>query len=103
MLSWLREPASETQITHGGRLWLYAIAVLIMAFLVIPSLIVIPMSFSESQYLEFPPREWSVHLRVAVRRVREFLRRPLPRVDHPKNPSGCGKLPFVLKMAGDNA
>ena len=60
MLSWLREPASETQITHGGRLWLYAIAVLIMAFLVIPSLIVIPMSFSESQYLEFPPREWSV-------------------------------------------
>lgn len=59
-MSWLQRPASETQITHGGRLWLYLVAVLIMIFLVAPSLIVIPMSFSESQYLEFPPREWSI-------------------------------------------
>ena len=29
-------------------------------FLMLPTLIVIPMSFSESQYLEFPPREWSL-------------------------------------------
>ena len=59
MLSWLNAPASETQITHGGRLWLYVVAGLVMVFLVAPSFIVIPMSFSESQYLEFPPREWS--------------------------------------------
>ncbi len=59
MLSWLNAPASDTQITHGSRLWLYVIAGLVMVFLVAPSFIVIPMSFSDSQYLEFPPREWS--------------------------------------------
>jgi putative spermidine/putrescine transport system permease protein len=59
-VSWLAQPASETQITHGARLWLYALAVLVMAFLVVPTLIVIPMSFSGAQYLEFPPRHWSL-------------------------------------------
>jgi len=58
-MSWLGQPASETQITHGRRLWLYAVAVLVMLFLIAPTVIVIPMSFSESQYLEFPPRTWS--------------------------------------------
>lgn len=58
--SWLGRPASPTQITHGARLWLYVIAALVLAFLVVPTLIVIPMSFSASQYLEFPPREWSL-------------------------------------------
>ncbi len=59
MFGWLRAPATETQITHGQRLWLYVIAVIIMILLVTPTLIVIPMSFSESQYLEFPPETWS--------------------------------------------
>lgn len=59
-MSWLRHPATETQITHRARLWLYVTAVLVMVFLVIPTLLVIPMSFSASQYLEFPPREWSL-------------------------------------------
>jgi putative spermidine/putrescine transport system permease protein len=59
-VSWLDRPASETQITHRRRLWLYAIAALVLAYLVIPTLIVIPMSFSASQYLEFPPRQWSL-------------------------------------------
>ena len=59
-MNWFQRPASETQITHGGRLWLYAVGVLVLAFLIIPTLIVIPMSFSESQYLEFPPRVWAV-------------------------------------------
>ncbi len=59
-MSWLSRPASDTWITHGRRLWLYIVAAVIMAFLVIPTLIVIPMSFSDSQYLEFPPRSWSV-------------------------------------------
>ena len=56
----LRNPATSTQITHLDRLWLYILVGLIMAFLVIPCLIVIPMSFSDSQYLEFPPRAWSL-------------------------------------------
>lgn len=59
-MSWLDRPASETQITHRARLWLYITAVLVMAFLVLPTIIVIPMSFSASQYLEFPPRQWSL-------------------------------------------
>jgi len=60
MFAWLRAPASETQITHGRRLWLYVIAGITMVLLVIPTFIVIPMSFSDSQYLEFPPEAWSL-------------------------------------------
>jgi putative spermidine/putrescine transport system permease protein len=60
MFAWLTRPATETQITHGQRLWLYVLAVIIMALLVIPTLIVVPMSFSDSQYLEFPPKDWSL-------------------------------------------
>ena len=59
-MSWLNAPASETQITHGRRLWLYIISGLVMFFLVVPSMIVVPMSFSGSTYLEFPPQEWSL-------------------------------------------
>jgi len=59
-MNWLRRPASDTQITHGQRLWLYGLAVIVMFLLVAPTLIVMPMSFSDSQYLEFPPREWSL-------------------------------------------
>ncbi|MBF2759947.1 MAG: ABC transporter permease [Ectothiorhodospiraceae bacterium AqS1] len=59
MLAWLRSPASETGISHGQRLWLYGISIVIMILLIAPTLIVIPMSFSESQYLEFPPESWS--------------------------------------------
>ncbi|MCP5152212.1 MAG: ABC transporter permease [Ectothiorhodospiraceae bacterium] len=52
--------ASDTQITHLGRLWLYLFGALVMVFLMFPSVVVIPMSFSDSTYLEFPPREWSL-------------------------------------------
>ncbi len=58
-MSWWSKPASDTQITHGDRFWLYVVASVIMFLLVIPSFIVIPMSFSASQYLEFPPETWS--------------------------------------------
>ena len=58
-MRWIKQPASDTQITHGGRFWLYLLAAIIMLLLVIPSFIVIPMSFSNSQYLEFPPETWS--------------------------------------------
>lgn len=59
-MGWLDRPASDTQISHGARLWLYGLGALVLAFLALPTLIVIPMSFSQSQYLEFPPREWSL-------------------------------------------
>jgi len=59
-MRWWKERASDTQITHGSRLWLYVLAAIIMLLLVIPTLIVIPMSFSSSQYLEFPPSNWSI-------------------------------------------
>ena len=51
---------SDTQVRFGQRLWLYILAILILIFLVAPSFIVVPMSFSGSQYLEFPPRDWSL-------------------------------------------
>jgi len=57
---WLDSPASATQITHRARLWLYALAGAVLAFLIVPTLIVVPMSFSASQYLVFPPRQWSL-------------------------------------------
>jgi putative spermidine/putrescine transport system permease protein len=59
-MKWLARSASETQITHGARLWLYVLAGLVLAFLIVPTLIVMPMSFSQSQYLEFPPQHWSL-------------------------------------------
>jgi putative spermidine/putrescine transport system permease protein len=59
-MKWFDHPASDTQITHRSRLWLYAFAFLVLVFLVLPTLIVIPMSFSASQYLEFPPKHFSL-------------------------------------------
>ena len=29
-MSWLKQSATDTQITHGARLWLYVVAVLVM-------------------------------------------------------------------------
>lgn len=58
-MSWLSTPATATQVTHGRRLWLYIASSIIMILLVAPTLIVVPMSFSDSQYLEFPPSVWS--------------------------------------------
>jgi len=52
--------ASETQITHRQRLWLYILVAVICLLLIAPSLIVIPMSFSGSRFLEFPPKTWSL-------------------------------------------
>lgn len=55
----LSRPASDTQITHGRRLWLYVFCAAVCVFLMAPSLIVIPMSFSGSRFLQFPPETWS--------------------------------------------
>ena len=59
-MNFWKKPASETQITHIDRLWLYTLALVIMLLLIIPTVIVVPMSFSDSQYLEFPPDNWSL-------------------------------------------
>ena len=47
-------------IPHSRRLWLYIVAVAVLAFLMAPSLIIVPMSFSDSAFLEFPPSTWSL-------------------------------------------
>ncbi len=47
-------------VPHSHRVWLYALAALVAAFLVLPVLIVVPMSFSASRFLDFPPSEWSL-------------------------------------------
>ena len=57
--SFLNRNVSETQIRLKDRLWLYVISFIVLFLLIVPSLVVIPMSFSASQYLEFPPKEWS--------------------------------------------
>jgi len=59
-MRWIQRAASETQVTHGARLWLYALASIVALFLVLPTAIVVVMSFSGSQFLEFPPSTWSL-------------------------------------------
>lgn len=56
----LRQPATSTQVTHLDRLWLYVLCGLVILFLIAPTLLVIPMSFSDSRYLTFPPESWSL-------------------------------------------
>jgi len=60
VLKWFSKPASETQITHGQRIWLYLLCGLTMFFLMAPTLLVIPMSFSDSRFLTFPPEAYSL-------------------------------------------
>lgn len=73
-MKWLSEPATDTQVTHGGRLWLYLLSGAILVYLVFPTLIVIPMSFSSSQYLRFPPPDWSLRWYENYFGSREWMR-----------------------------
>jgi len=43
-----------------SRAWLGIVAFAVLAFLLVPVVIVVPMSFSDASYLEFPPRAWSL-------------------------------------------
>ena len=63
-----------TLVTHRQRLWLYAVGIGTLAFLVLPVAIVVPMSFSDSRYLEFPPREWSLRWYEYFFASREWMR-----------------------------
>jgi putative spermidine/putrescine transport system permease protein len=47
-------------VPHAKRIWLYALGTLVLLFLLAPSLIIIPMSFSDSAFLQFPPEHWSL-------------------------------------------
>lgn len=46
---------TETLVSRRQRLWLYAVGIAVLLFLILPVLIVIPMSFSDSRFLTFPP------------------------------------------------
>ena len=46
-------------VPRRKRWWLYLAAILIALFLILPVLVVLPMSFSGSRYLDFPPKIWS--------------------------------------------
>jgi len=59
-MSFFNQHVSETHIRLKDRLWLYIISFVVLFLLIVPSLVVIPMSFSDSQYLEFPPKNWSL-------------------------------------------
>ena len=59
-MRFLNQQVSETHIRLKDRLWLYIISAIVLFLLIVPSLIVVPMSFSDSQYLEFPPKNWSL-------------------------------------------
>ncbi|MGE0007327.1 MAG: ABC transporter permease [Parvibaculaceae bacterium] len=45
---------------EGPRPWLWIVALLAMLYLLVPTLLIIPMSFSNSSYLAFPPPGWSL-------------------------------------------
>lgn len=66
----LSKPVTRTHITNGQRLWLYVAVIFVSLFLVVPCLLVVPMSFSAGEYLEFPPKELS------LRWYRAFLGSP---------------------------
>lgn len=45
---------------RGFKIGLWVFSALVLAFLILPTLIVVPLSFSASDLLEFPPRELSL-------------------------------------------
>lgn len=49
----------ESHVSHRERLWLYGFVALVLLFLLAPTLIVIPVSFSSTTSLVFPPAGWS--------------------------------------------
>lgn len=56
----LNQPVNELQVTHRQRIWLYAIAIATLFFLVAPVAIVFPISFSDARFLTFPPETLSL-------------------------------------------
>jgi putative spermidine/putrescine transport system permease protein len=50
----------DARVGGGRRWWLVLLTAAVLLFLMLPSLIVVPMSFSDSTFLEFPPRALSL-------------------------------------------
>jgi putative spermidine/putrescine transport system permease protein len=50
----------ENLTPHRQRIWLFVAAGLLILYLVVPIFIVVPMSFSASRFLSFPPTHWSL-------------------------------------------
>lgn len=50
----------ESHVSNRARLWLYIYVALVVFFLIAPTLIVVPVSFSSTTSLIFPPRGWSL-------------------------------------------
>lgn len=50
----------ESHVSHRARLWLYVFVGLVVFFLIAPTLIVVPVSFSSTTALTFPPPGWSL-------------------------------------------
>lgn len=63
----------RTLVDFAGRWWLAAFAGLVLVFLLTPVFIVVPMSFSGANYLEFPPRIWSTRWYEAYFSSREWM------------------------------
>lgn len=63
----------DQHIPHRHRLWLYLLSAIILGFLILPTLIVIPMSFSASDALQFPPRGFSFRWYVAYFSTPQWL------------------------------
>lgn len=57
----------------GQALWLTPFAIIVIFFLLAPVFVVIPMSFSDSNYLEFPPRVWSLRWYYAYFASQEWM------------------------------
>ncbi|BBK41208.1 ABC transporter permease [Allostella vacuolata] len=51
---------SDRLVPAWRRAWLFAIAGLCLLFLVLPIVLIVPMSFSDTSTLQFPPRNWSL-------------------------------------------
>ncbi|PDQ22643.1 ABC transporter permease [Mesorhizobium sanjuanii] len=51
---------NDMQIPHLNRLWLYVLCGLIVFFLIAPAFVIVPMSFSSSSQLRFPPSGFSL-------------------------------------------
>ena len=51
---------ADPTVNHLRRLWLYLYCLAVAVFLLAPILVVIPMSFSPSEFLEFPPSALSL-------------------------------------------
>lgn len=50
----------ESYVSHRQRLWLYVLVGLVILYLIAPTLIVVPISFSSANSLSFPPPGWSM-------------------------------------------